>query len=87
MNQLVSNLSEVVGGAFSFFGKRVVDENFEGHDIIYRHEEIHSTHVHPADTILWQSSADSTQSFISVEILFAIVTKLLPTNSPVKPCF
>jgi TonB family protein len=53
-NKLFSNFSETVGGAFSFFGKIVVDENLEGHDTIYRHEEIHSKHLHSADVILFE---------------------------------
>ncbi|MFB0948185.1 MAG: TonB family protein [Spirosomataceae bacterium] len=53
-NNLFSNFSETVGGAFSFFGKIVVDENLEGRDTIYRHEEIHSKHLHSADVILFE---------------------------------
>jgi TonB family protein len=52
--RLFSNFSETVGGAFSFFGKIVVDENLEGRDTIYRHEEIHSKHLHSADVILFE---------------------------------
>lgn len=53
-NQLFSNFTETVGGAFSFFGKIVVDESLEDHDTIYRHEEVHSKHLHSADVILFE---------------------------------
>lgn len=55
--RLFSNFTETVGGAFSFFGKIVVDENLDGRDTIYRHEEIHSKHLHSADVILFELMA------------------------------
>lgn len=53
-NQLFSNFTDTIGGAFSFFGKIVVDESLESRDTIYCHEEIHSQHFHSADVILFE---------------------------------
>lgn len=53
-NKLFSNFTETVGSAFSFFGKIVVDESLEEHETIYRHEEVHSQHLHSADVILFE---------------------------------
>ncbi|MDP5120703.1 MAG: TonB family protein [Spirosomaceae bacterium] len=53
-NRLFSNFTDTIGGAFSFFGKIVVDESMEEHETIYRHEEVHSQHLHSADVILFE---------------------------------
>ncbi len=53
-NQLFSNFSDSIGGAFSFFGKIFVDESLEERDTIYRHEEVHSQHFHSVDVILFE---------------------------------
>lgn len=53
-NRLFSNFTDTIGGAFSFFGKIVVDESLEEHETIYRHEEVHSQHLHSADVILFE---------------------------------
>ncbi|MDP5139264.1 MAG: M56 family metallopeptidase, partial [Spirosomaceae bacterium] len=53
-NRLFSNFTDTVGGAFSFFGKIVVDESLEEHETIYRHEQVHSQHLHSADVILFE---------------------------------
>lgn len=53
-NSLFINFSDTIGGAFSFFGKIIVDESLEERDTIYRHEEVHSQHFHSVDVILFE---------------------------------
>jgi TonB family protein len=42
------------GMAFSFFGRKVIDTNLPGQDIIHRHEDIHIRQYHTVDIIYFE---------------------------------
>jgi len=45
------------GVAFSFFHKKVIDDNLPGLETIYQHEEIHSRQLHTLDVLFFEALA------------------------------
>lgn len=45
------------GVAFSFFRKKVIDQNLPGLETIYKHEEIHSRQLHTLDVLFFEALA------------------------------
>lgn len=52
VKKLIAN--RPAGAAFSFFHKKVIDNNLPGLETIYQHEEIHSRQLHTLDVLFFE---------------------------------
>jgi TonB family protein len=52
VKKLIEN--KPAGAAFSFFHKKVIDNNLPGLETIYQHEEIHSRQLHTLDVLFFE---------------------------------
>ena len=55
VKKLIAN--KPAGAAFSFFHKKVIDNNLPGLETIYQHEEIHSRQLHTLDVLFFEMLA------------------------------